>query len=65
MKNTRRIYLILIAAVVMITAVLALVWTLKDNDVKSVPEPAITTAPVKQTKKIVEVEKIIEVENFL
>lgn len=62
MKNTRRIYLILIAAVVMITAVLALVWTLKDNDVKSVPEPAITTAPVKQTKKIVEVEKIIEVE---
>ncbi len=46
----------------MITAVLALVWTLKDNDVKSVPEPAITTAPVKQTKKIVEVEKIIEVE---
>ena len=62
MKNTRRIYLILIAAVVMITAVLALVWTLKDNDVRSVPEPAITTAPVKQTKKIVEVEKIIEVE---
>ena len=62
MKNTRRIYLILIAAVVMITAVLALVWTLKDKDVKSVPEPAITTAPVKQTKKIVEVEKIIEVE---
>ena len=62
MKNTRRIYLILIAAVVIITAVLALVWTLKDNDVKSVPEPAITTAPVKQTKKIVEVEKIIEVE---
>ncbi|MCR4606842.1 MAG: DUF4230 domain-containing protein [Oscillospiraceae bacterium] len=62
MKNTRRIYLILIVAVVMITAVLALVWTLKDNDVKSVPEPAITTAPVKQTKKIVEVEKIIEVE---
>ena len=62
MKNTRRIYLILIAVVVMITAVLALVWTLKDNDVKSVPEPAITTAPVKKTKKIVEVEKIIEVE---
>ncbi len=62
MKNTKSIYLILIAAVVLVTAVLAVVWALRDDDVKSVPQPAVTSEPVKQTKKIVEVEKIIEVE---
>ena len=62
MKNTKRVYLILIAAVVLVTAVLALVWALRDDDVESVPQPAVTSAPVKQARKIVEVEKIIEVE---
>ena len=62
MKNTKRIYLILIAAAVLTTAVLALVWALGRDDVKSVPRPAVTSAPVKPTKKIVDVEKIVEVE---
>ena len=65
MKNSKRVYLILIAAVVLVTAVLALVWALRDDAVKSVPQPAVTSAPVKQTKKVVEVEKIVEVEKSI
>ena len=62
MKNKKRVYLILIAAVVLVTAVLTLVWALRKEDVKSVPQPAVTSAPVKQTKKVVEIEKLVEVE---
>ena len=64
MKKSSRIYLILICAVLLTTAALALFWGLRKDEVTSVPDPAVSSAPVKQSKKIVEVEveKIVEVE---
>ena len=62
MKKSTRIYLILICAVLLATAALALVWGLRRDKVTSVPDPAVSSAPVKQSKKIVEVERIVEVE---
>ena len=63
-KKTKKVYLFLIGGILLITAVLALIWGLRGDRVTRVPDPAVTSAPVKQTKKIVEVEveKIVEVE---